>query len=190
MAIRPICVFPDLVLTRKTQKVTFFDASLPTLVEDMIETMRDANGVGLAANQIGVSLMLCVIEIPEEEEVRVLVLVNPALVSQEGEREMDEGCLSAPGYRGQVARSVKVKVRYQDLQGRRKRITAEDNLLAQVLEHEIGHLNGHAYLEHLVAKDAVWKVTEDPPPQYANDMDEGPSAEADPEEVTVAEAKD
>ena len=194
MAIRPICVLPDPVLTRKTQKVTSFDATLATLVEDMIETMRDANGVGLAANQIGVSLKLCVIEIPEEEEVRVLVLVNPALVSQEGEREMDEGCLSVPGYRGQVARSVKVKVRYQDLQGRRRRITAEDNLLAQALEHEIGHLNGHSYLEHLVAKDAVWKVTESPPPQYADDYahsnDEESSAEADPEEVTVAEAKD
>lgn len=187
MEIRPIRVLPDPVLTRKTQKVTSFDASLPLLVEDMIETMRDANGVGLAANQIGVSLMLCVIEIPEED---VRVLVNPALVSQEGEREMDEGCLSVPGYRGQVTRSVKVKVRYRDLQGRRRRITAEDNLLAQVLEHEIGHLNGHAYLEHLVAKDAVWKVDEDPPPQYANPIDEGPTAEADPEKITVAEAKD
>ena len=188
MGIRPIRVLPDPVLTRKTQKVTSFDASLPPLVEDMIETMRDANGVGLAANQIGVSLMLCVIQIPEEED--VLVLVNPALVSQEGEREMDEGCLSVPGYRGQVTRSVKVKVRYQDLQGRRRRITAKDNLLAQALEHEIGHLNGHAYLEHLVAVDAIWKADEDPPPQYAHTIDEGPPAEAASEEVTVAEAKD
>ena len=63
-------------------------------------------------------------------------------------------------------------------------------MATRVIRKQIGHLNGHAYLEHLVAKDAIWKVTEDPPPQYANDMDEGPSAEADPEEVTVAEAKD
>lgn len=188
MAIRPIVAFPEPVLTRRTQKVTTFDSSLPKLVEDMIETMRDANGVGLAANQIGVSLMLCVIEIPEEEEVRVLV--NPEMVSQEGERKLIEGCLSVPGYQGQVVRSNKVKVRYQDLQGRKQRLTAEGNLLAQALEHEIGHLNGQAYLQHLVAKDAVWKVGDEPPPQYAEDMDDEPTANDDAEEAIVAEAKE
>ena len=188
VAIRPICTFPEPVLTRRTQKVITFDAKLPALVEDMIETMRDAHGVGLAANQIGVPLMLCVIEIPEEEEVRVLV--NPELVSQEGERKLIEGCLSAPGYQGQVLRSVKVKVRYQDLQGRKQRITAEDSLLAQALEHEIGHLNGQAYLQHLVAKDAVWKVGDDPPPEYAGDTDDEPSADDDPEEADVIEARE
>ncbi len=191
MAIRQICVLPDPVLTRRTQKVTTFDASLPKLVEDMIETMRDAHGVGLAANQIGVSIMLCVIEIPEEEEVRVLV--NPELVSQEGERKLIEGCLSVPGYQGRVLRSNKVKVRYQDLQGRKQRITAEGNLLAQALEHEIGHLNGQAYLQHLVAKDAIWRLEDDPPPQYAEDMDNEPLEDEDGAEVEAAsaiEAKD
>ena len=131
--------------------------------------------------------MLCVIEIPEEEEVRVLV--NPELVSQEGERKLIEGCLSVPGYQGQVIRSNKVKVRYQDLQGHKHRITAQSNLLAQALEHEIGHLNGQAYLQHLVAKDAVWKVGDDPPPEYAEDMDDEPS-EGDAEDAAVAEAND
>lgn len=187
MAIREICVLPDLVLTRRTQKVTTFDASLSGLVEDMIETMRDSHGVGLAANQVGVSIMLCVIEIPEEEEVRVLV--NPELVSQEGERKLIEGCLSVPGYQGKVIRSNKVKVRFQDLQGHKHRITAEDNLLALALEHEIGHLNGQAYLKHLVAKDAVWKLEDDPPPEYAEGMDDEPSAD-DAEEAVVAEVKD
>ena len=187
MAIREICVLPGPVLTRRTQKVTTFDVSLPKLVEDMIETMRDAHGVGLAANQIGVSIMLCVIEIPEEEEVRVLV--NPELVSQEGERKLIEGCLSVPGYQGQVLRSNKVKVRYQDLQGHKHRVTAEGNLLAQALEHEIGHLNGQAYLQHLVAKDAVWKLEDDPPPQYAKDGDDEQSAD-EAEEAAVAEVKD
>ncbi len=191
MALREICVLPNPVLTRRTQKVTTFDASLPKLVEDMIETMRDAHGVGLAANQIGVSIMLCVIEIPEEEEVRVLV--NPELVSQEGERKLIEGCLSVPGYQGQVLRANKVKVRYQDLQGRKQRITAEGNLLAQALEHEIGHLNGQAYLQHLVAKDAIWRLEDDPPPQYAEDMDDEPLEDEDGaefEEASAIEAKD
>ncbi len=191
MALREICVLPNPVLTRRTQKVTTFDASLPKLVEDMIETMRDAHGVGLAANQIGVSIMLCVIEIPEEEEVRVLV--NPELVSQEGERKLIEGCLSVPGYQGQVLRANKVKVRYQDLQGRKQRITAEGNLLAQALEHEIGHLNGQAYLQHLVAKDAIWRLEDDPPPQYAEDMDDEPLEDedgAEVEEASAIEAKD
>ena len=187
MAIRPILALPDPVLTRRTQKVTKFDASLPKLVEDMIETMRDAHGVGLAANQVGVTLMLCVIEIPEEEEVRVLV--NPELVSQEGERKLIEGCLSVPGYQGQVLRSNKVKVRYQDLQGRKQRVTAEGNLLAQALEHEIGHLNGQAYLQHLVAQDAIWKVGGEPPPQYAEDMDDE-LIDDDGEETSAIEAKE
>ena len=192
MAIRPICIFPDPILTRRTQKVITFNDSLTKLVEDMVDTMRDANGVGLAANQIGESLMLCVIEIPDEEEVRVLV--NPQLVSQEGGRKLIEGCLSVPGYQGQVIRSNKVKVRYQDLQGRKKRITAEGNLLAQALEHEIGHLNGQAYLQHLVAKDAVWKVGDDPPPQYTEDMEYEQSAEdedsTEARKSTIVEAID
>ena len=192
MAIRSICIFPDPVLTHRTQKVITFNDSLTKLVEDMVDTMRDANGVGLAANQIGESLMLCVIEIPEEEEVRVLV--NPQLVSQEGGRKLIEGCLSAPGYQGQVFRSNKVKVRYQDLQGRKKRMTAEGNLLAQALEHEIGHLNGQAYLQHLVAKDAVWKVDDGPPPQYTEDKGYEQSAEhedgAEARKATVVEAID
>ena len=192
MTIRSICIFPEPILTRRTQKVITFNDSLTKLVGDMVDTMRDANGVGLAANQIGESLMLCVIEIPEEEEVRVLV--NPQLVSQEGGRKLIEGCLSVPGYQGQVFRSNKVKVRYQDLQGRKKRMTAEGNLLAQALEHEIGHLNGQSYLQHLVAKDAVWKVGDDPPPQYTEDTGYEQSAEdeysAAPRKTAVVEAID
>ena len=177
MDVRPICQFPEPVLTRKTLKVNSFDATLPPLVEEMIEAMRMANGVGLAANQIGVPLMLCVIEIPEEEAVRVLV--NPELVSQEGERRLYEGCLSVSGYQGLVSRSQKVKVRYQDLQGRKHRLTAKDSLLAQALEHEIGHLNGHLYLEHMVAKDAIWKLSEGPPPQYEREHTDEPEDDAD-----------
>lgn len=176
MDVRPICQFPEPVLTRKTLKVTTFDASLPPLVEEMVEAMRLANGVGLAANQIGVPLMLCVIEIPEEG---VRVFVNPELVSQEGERKLYEGCLSVSGYQGLVSRSERVKVRYQDLQGRKHRLTAKDNLLSQALEHEIGHLNGHLYLEHLVEKDAVWKLSEGPPPQYAREHTDEPDEDAD-----------
>ncbi len=179
MDVRPICQFPEPVLTRKTLKVTTFDASLPALVEEMIEAMRGANGVGLAANQIGVPLMLCVIEIPEED---VRVFVNPELISHEGERKLYEGCLSVTGYQGLVSRSERVKVRYQDLQGRKHRLTAKDNLLAQALEHEIGHLNGHLYLEHLVARDAIWKLSEGPPPQYAREHTDEPDDDEAPDD--------
>ena len=160
MAVRPIRLIPDPVLRKRTQRVREIDDSIQQLIEDMVETMRDAPGVGLAANQIGVPLRLCVIEIPEEDSVRVLI--NPQLVSRQGEREVDEGCLSIPGYRGVALRSLKVKVRALDRQGKPFEIKAEDNLLAQALEHEIGHLNGGFYIDHLVHEDSIWKIGEEP----------------------------
>jgi peptide deformylase len=135
------------------------DASLLQLIEDMIETMGEANGVGLAANQVGVPLRVCIIHLPDEED--VLVLINPEIILSQGERELEEGCLSIPGYRGTVTRSQKVRVRAQDITGKRFRIKAEDDLLAQALEHEIGHLNGQLYIDHLVRKDAIWPIDQE-----------------------------
>ena len=177
MALRPIRTVPDAVLLTRTRRVKEFDASLQRLIDDMIETMRDANGVGLAANQVGVPLRVCVIEIPEEEDVRVLI--NPQMVAREGERELEEGCLSIPGYRGTVTRSYSVRVRATDRTGRPIRIKAEDDLLAQALEHEIGHLNGQLYIDHLISKDAIWKLGEEKLPKDPDSETESSSAVAE-----------
>ena len=161
MAVLPLQTMPETILRQKTRRVREIDASIQQLIDDMVETMYDANGVGLAANQVGVPLRLCVIGIPDEEEVRVLI--NPEIIVRKGEQVLEEGCLSIPGYRGQVTRSVEVRVRAQDRQGNRIRIKAENNLLAQALEHEIDHLNGFLYIDHLVSKDTIWKLSETEP---------------------------
>ncbi|MCS7206479.1 MAG: peptide deformylase [Dehalococcoidia bacterium] len=169
MAVLPIRRLPDPVLRQKAQPVQRIDDALRRLIADMVDTMRAARGVGLAANQVGILLQVAVIEIPEEGFVRVLI--NPRVVEREGVRELEEGCLSVPGYRGRVNRSVRVVVKAQDENGKAVRIVAEDNLLAQALEHETDHLNGVLYLDRLVRKDAIWRIpeaeAEAPPPQPA-----------------------
>lgn len=155
MAVRPLVSAQNPVLCRKTIRVKRVDAGIRRLVRDMIETMHDAHGVGLAANQIGVPLRIAVIQLPDDEE--ALVLVNPEVVHREGTRELTEGCLSIPGYSGCTLRSEKVHVKAQGLNGKSFRIKAEGNLLAQALEHETDHLDGHLYVERLVSPDQIWK---------------------------------
>ena len=121
--------------------------------------MHDAHGVGLAANQIGVPLRIAVIQLPDEDE--AVVLINPEVVLREGSRELTEGCLSIPGYSGLALRSEKVRVKARGLDGKPFRIEAECDLMAQVLEHETDHLDGHLYVERLVSKDQLWKNDED-----------------------------
>ena len=99
MTVLNIRILPDPVLRQKARKVSKIDSSIQKLIDDMIDTMRAANGVGLAANQVGILQRIVVIEIPEEEEVRVLI--NPEITRREGERDVDEGCLSIPDIRGQ-----------------------------------------------------------------------------------------
>ena len=159
MAIRPLRYAPDPILMQKTRRVKEIDASLLSLIDDMIETMQAAHGVGLAANQVGVPLRLAVIQLLEDEE--ATVLINPEIIRCEGEREVEEGCLSIPEYRGLVKRSVKVRVKALDRDGKSIRIRAEDDLLAQALEHETGHLDGTLYVQYLVSRDKLWKVTEE-----------------------------
>jgi peptide deformylase len=118
--------------------------------------------VGLAAPQVGVSLRVVVIEIPEEE---VIVLINPEVVKRTGERLLDEACLSIPGYHGTVQRSVQVKVKALDRNGKAIRIKGED-LLAQALEHEIDHLDGVLYIDHLEHPEDLKKITADEPQVY------------------------
>ncbi len=154
MTALPMRIVPDPILRQKAKRVSAITPSLKRLIDDMIETMHDAHGVGLAANQVGVLQRVIVIQLPEDEEPRVFI--NPEIVRREGEREVEEGCLSIPGYRGLVKRSVKVRAKGLDSKGKVVRVNA-DELLAQALEHEIDHLNGVMYIDHLVDRDKLWK---------------------------------
>ena len=158
MAILNIRLVPDPVLFRKARKVAKITAQHKKLADDMIETMTEHHGVGLAANQVGVLERLCVIRIPDMEE--PMVLVNPEIVKREGEREVEEGCLSVPGYRGMVVRSEKVWARALNLDSKTFKVNAEGDILAQALEHEIDHLNGIMYMDHLVAHTRLYPVRE------------------------------
>ena len=207
MAILPIRMAGDSVLRQKAKKVRTIDASIQKLVDDMIETMRDAPGVGLAANQVGVPLRVIVIEVPEERDDSeapedgddsatpedagqqdgrpsalprdLYVLINPQIVKRSGERRLDEGCLSIPGYKAEVPRSVSVTVKGLDRDGREVRIKAADNLLAEALEHEIDHINGVLYIDRLESMDELIKLEEEDADETGPD---GPQSSASREE--------
>ena len=151
MALMPIVNVPDPVLRQKTKKIKKIDASLQKLIDDMIDTMHDAPGVGLAANQVGISLRVCVIHVPGEE---VVTLINPEIVKRSGTRECDEGCLSLPGYKGVVQRSEKVVVKGLNRDGRPVRYHASD-LFAEAIEHEVDHLNGILYFDYLKSMEEL-----------------------------------
>lgn len=165
MAIFPIRIVPDPVLRHKSKRVRFIDSSINKLVENMLETMRSVEGVGLAAPQIGVSLRVIVIGLPEQADI---VLINPQIVRRSGERLVTEGCLSVPGYRGEVKRSVSVTVKGRDPNGKEIRIKANE-LLAQALEHEINHLNGVLYIDQLTSLDKLRKLEPEEAQQQRGD---------------------
>jgi peptide deformylase len=157
MAVLPMVTYPDPVLRRKAVRVTRIDGSIGRLIDDMVETMHETGGVGLAAPQVGIPLRVAVIELPGEE---TIVLVNPKIVKRSGERQVEEGCLSLPGYRGEIQRSVKVTAKGLDRDGREIRVKGE-GLLAQALEHEIDHLNGTLYIDYLEGIDKLFQVAPD-----------------------------
>jgi peptide deformylase len=144
------------VLRNKARKVSRFDDSIRALVTDMIETMREAPGVGLAAPQIGVPLQIAVVETEKDE---IHVLVNPEIVSSAGEHILDEGCLSVPGYWGKVKRAEKVTVMARDAHGKEIRIPDAEGLLGQALQHEIDHLNGMVYVDRLDSLDDLQRTS-------------------------------
>jgi peptide deformylase len=154
MAVLQIRTLPDPVLRQKAKRVTKIDGSIHKLIDNMIDTMRAASGAGLAAPQIGVSLRIAVIELPGEE---VITLINPQVIKRIGERILEEGCLSVPGYRGEIKRSVTIKVKAQDRQGKEFRLKGEE-LLAQALEHEIDHLNGILYIDRIESPEKLFKI--------------------------------
>ena len=155
MAVLPIRTVPDPILRQKTKRIRTIDKSTKKLIADMQETLHAEEGrVGLAAPQVGVSLRATVIGIPDEEDI---ILINPEIVKKKGERSVTEGCLSIPGYIGQITRAVSVTAKGQDINGKEIRIKAEE-LLAQALEHEIDHLDGVLYVDHLENEDDLRKI--------------------------------
>ncbi|MSQ28554.1 MAG: peptide deformylase [Dehalococcoidia bacterium] len=155
MAQREILLADSPALRQKAKKIRIIDAGVQRLIDDMIETMDQAHGVGLAAPQVGESVRVLVIRIPESEPI---ALINPQVVKRSGERILEEGCLSIPGWRGEVKRSVTVLVKALNRDGREIRVKATADLLAQALEHEIDHLDGVLYIDRLTAPDRMWKL--------------------------------
>ena len=147
MALLEILQFPNPVLRKKSTKITEINKDLIRLADDMCETLDYHKGVGLAGNQVGYMKRIVVIKIPDEEQFRVLI--NPEITETFGNREVEEGCLSVFGYKGIVNRSLWIKAKGLDMKWQKWKIKA-DGLLAQVLEHEIDHLNGIMYFDHLV----------------------------------------
>ena len=158
MAILPIRTLPDPVLRQKAKRVRTIDGSIQKLIANMLETVRaDPARAAVAAPQVGKSLRVIVIDIPGAENV---VLINPEIVKRSGERPVTEGCLSVPGYYGEIKRAKSVTVKGRDASGKEIRIKAEE-LLAQALEHEIDHLNGMLYIDHLESQDKLHKVEDE-----------------------------
>jgi peptide deformylase len=147
--IHPIVKFGDPVLETPSKPVEKFDEELQTLVADMFESMYAAQGVGLAAPQIGISLRLTVIDVTNGKNPEAkIVCANPEIIHQEGEQREEEGCLSLPGFRGYVIRPQYVTVRAQDAAGTKFEMRGEQ-LLARAFCHEIDHLNGALFITHL-----------------------------------------
>lgn len=150
MSIKKIYQYPEKVLRKETAKVTAFNQDLVELIEDMAETMYEAPGIGLAAPQIGESIKLIIVDVTDEaeDEKKYQALVNPVITSHEGKQLDEEGCLSVPELTAKVERYKKITVSYQDQEGNNHELTTEDRF-AVVLQHEIDHLNGILFIDHL-----------------------------------------
>ncbi len=147
MPLLPILRFPDPRLKMVAAPVKIIDDSIKRLARDMAETMYEAPGIGLAATQVDVHLRIVVIDVSETRD-QLLVLINPEVVESDGSQVCEEGCLSVPGIYDKVERAENVTVRYLDLEGVERKIDA-DGLLAVCLQHEIDHLDGKVFVEHL-----------------------------------------
>lgn len=160
MAIYPIRTFGDPVLRLETKPIKDIDETVALLAKDMIETMYDAPGVGLAANQIGISRRIAVFD--AQDELGPRVMINPTIVETGGEWEYEEGCLSVPGRYWEITRPAFARVTALDLDGNEVEY-AGDGLLGRVLQHEIDHLHGHLLLDRLpkrVRKKALKELRE------------------------------
>jgi len=166
MTLRTIVTLPDPVLKRKAHAVTKFDKDLKTLLDDMVETMREAPGVGLAAPQIGLSDRIIVVEYYEREEdeeiedapKKVWAMINPEIIKASEEKLMGvEGCLSIPGLLGEVERHAEIEVKGLNKHGKIMKVKAK-GWLARIFQHEIDHLNGVLFTE---LATRVWRPQQD-----------------------------
>ena len=149
MAILPIRVYPDPVLRVRCAEVTTFDDELARFVQDMVETMHAAPGVGLAASQVGVEKRVAVVDLSVgEDPAQLLVLVNPVIESRDGSEVESEGCLSIPDLTEKVQRPFRVEVSAQDVHGESHRFAAE-GWTARAICHEVDHLDGVLFVDHL-----------------------------------------
>lgn len=162
MTVRRIFLAHEPVLRQKARPVTRFDDDLQALIDDMFETMRAAPGVGLAAPQVGESLRLFVAEWPEDEEdpesaVVSYAIVNPSIVKSRGEEEGEEGCLSVPGYVGDVRRATEITIKAKDRHGKKIRMRVE-GWLARIFQHEIDHLDGILFIDRVDDPEKIRRV--------------------------------
>jgi peptide deformylase len=155
MAVLEICTYPDPVLREAACEIVAVDGEVQEFIDDMVDTMYDAPGIGLAANQVGRPVRIVVVDIQRPEcEYGLIVLVNPEIVSAEGSIVCEEGCLSVPDYFANVKRSEQIIVRGLNREGKPIEITAS-GLLSVALQHEIDHLDGKLFVDRLgvIARD-------------------------------------
>ena len=165
MAEHTVLVGGEPILRQKARKIRTFGPSLEALIKDMMDSMHAANGLGLAAPQIGVPLRVIVIEMPPETDEegneiqrgQLYVYCNPEIVKASGEEEIDEACLSVPDYVGAVKRATHVTVKGQDAKGRKVRTKAE-GLLARAFQHEMDHLNGILFIDRVDSPDKLRRL--------------------------------
>lgn len=150
MTVKPLIILPDPLLRVQSKPVERIDDELRQFSDDMLETMYDAPGIGLAAIQVGVPIRMLVIDLAKEEEPKApITFINPEIVQLSDELSIyEEGCLSIPEYFAEVERPASLTVRYQDLDGKTQELTT-DGLLATCLQHEIDHLNGVLFIDHI-----------------------------------------
>jgi len=152
---REILVYPDPFLARKAVPVPVVDDRIRSLIRDMFETMYAAEGIGLAATQVGVGKRVVVLDVsPVDETIAPVAVVNPEIVARDGSATAVEGCLSVPGVQGEVCRAETVEVRGMDEQGTPLRIRA-DGILSRALQHEIDHLDGVLFIDRLSSTPAA-----------------------------------
>jgi peptide deformylase len=159
VAVLPIVKYGDDVLRLPTAPISEIDASVQKLIDDMVDTMYAAPGIGLAANQVGASKRLMVIDLSVGKRPNELhVFINPEMLEAEGELNEDEGCLSIPDFTETVQRPLRVKLRYLDRNGREREMWGE-GLMARAMAHEVDHLNGNLFIDHLrgFRKDRILK---------------------------------
>jgi len=171
MTVRPLIILPDSVLRQVSKPIERVDEGVRKFAGDLLETMYDAPGIGLAGIQVGEPLRMLVIDLAKEGEPKApQIFINPEVLAQSDERSAyEEGCLSIPDYYAEVERPARVRVKYVDLDGKEREVEAE-GLLATCLQHEVDHLNGVLFIDHIskLKRDMVVrkfrKLARDKPP--------------------------